>query len=130
MARIESADRSFRISDTWLNAKANDADAYCDLVEIISGSSSYLSWVVANDGQVEADVRQEAMLQATAIIAYNTASGDAVKCRLAADHRTRTRDLIASVTYPFAVVRVYAKGTTARRIEFLGNGQSNAAARY
>jgi hypothetical protein len=127
MSRIESARKAFRISNAWLTAHSEDKDAYVDLGEIVRDESAYLDWVVANDGEDRENVKVLASLDPTAIIIYNTTAGDNIKCRLADENVSRTRQLIGKIVHPLSITHVKAYGTQCRSIELLGFAQSNLA---
>jgi len=129
---IKGASRRYVISNRWLDEYSGDRTRFVDVVQIKDdpNNSQYLTDLI-NLG-ITIDRAQEQMRAAFWIngFAYgDDDDGTDVRYILEEDDDAyiHTRGVIAEIEHPMRVRRVYARGTQARDIEFLGVAKKSPA---
>jgi len=119
--------RHYAIDNAWLDIFAGDEDAYVDIMEIRTdpSQSAYLQWLVARGTLTEEDYvreQQRASFEDNGIRVGNTTDGNDVRGWMRDEAYIDTSDYLATLNHPDVWRRIYANGTTARRIWFMGFG--------
>lgn len=133
--QAQPAERSYPINDGWLEKFKHATSAYVDLEEIRKGTSGYITWLQNNKTRAgwskkpNKDVESsKANFIKTGLRVGNTTKGNDVKLRLRGNTFDDVENVLAAVTHPMAVIRIYAQGTLARKIKIHGYGGPNVSA--
>ena len=129
--REQPATRHYRVSNAWLQANANDNDAYVDIMEIRKSpsQSAYIQWLIANDNLNENNVvreQQRAGFEDNGIRVGSVDGGQGTQANIRGwmwdETYTDVNTYDTGVNHRDTYRRIYAHDTTARDIWFLGFG--------
>lgn len=128
---VQASTRHYKISDAWLDLYHNDKNRYVDIDEIRKNpsASQYLQDLIAMGIITEADLivhqKRASFIDNGFVVGYIHDDDDdtdylTVRGEMAEDHYVDTMQLLPTYAYSYVYKRIYAHGTAARDITFLG----------
>jgi len=122
----QSATRHYPIDDRWL--AAHGGDNYVDIMEIRQNpsQSAYLQWMMGQ-GFITSYIQEQvkASFVDSGIRVGDGDSGNDIRGIMFDDSYIDDNEYSASINHPERYRRIYAKGTTARKISFVGVGSKS-----
>lgn len=120
----QSATRHYKIDDRWLEAH-NGANDYVDIMEIRQNpsQSAYLQWMLAQ-GFITSYVQEQvrASFVDNGIRVGDDDHGNDIRGIMFDENHIDDNEYAATINHPERYRRIYARGTTARMISFVGIG--------